>query len=66
MFQLKEFQKMKGVADASIVENKRPVQQMNNRKLTYKARASDLKISLLLVGIALAISQDWVSNKLLL
>lgn len=57
---------MKGVADASIVENKRPVQQMNNRKLMYKARASDLKISLLLVGIALAISQDWVANKLLL
>lgn len=61
MLQLKEFQKLKGVADASIMENKRPVQQINNRKLMYKAHASsDLKISLLLIGIALVISQDAV------
>jgi hypothetical protein len=63
VLQLKEFQKLKGVADTTIMENKRPVQQINNRKLMYKAGASDLKISLLLIGIALVISQDAVSHK---
>jgi hypothetical protein len=60
VLQLKEFQKLKGVADAIITENKRPAQQVNNRKLMYKAHASDLKISLLLIGIALVLSQDAV------
>ncbi|XP_059488924.1 carbonic anhydrase 2-like [Neocloeon triangulifer] len=34
--QLKEFQKVKGIADAMVAENKRPLQQVNGRKLQYK------------------------------
>ncbi|XP_065333586.1 carbonic anhydrase 1-like [Cloeon dipterum] len=51
--QLQEFQKIKGMTNSTLSDNKRPVQQLNGRKLQYKQNSTVMKCHPYLVVLIL-------------